>query len=147
MIKKLSLVVLIFCISALQSSALNVIQENATLRKQLNSLSSTQQKENRKNILYYKGRSSYIGIDKSSYSSSFSYQDVEQKNIYEKKGVKFKVNSQKQEEKLKEIQEQEKTNVQVDVSGAEHSVEKSKVEMNFKTELQKNNASHNSDAE
>ena len=89
---------------------INVLQENATLKRELHSLSSKQQKENRKNILYYRGLSSYSGIDRTN-SASFKYKNSSsEKNIYEKKGIKFKLNTEKQEEKLKEIQSQEKEN-------------------------------------
>ena len=122
--------------------AINVLQENATLRKELNSLSTQQQKENLKNIRYYNGRSSYCGIDRTQYSSSkYSFS---QKNIYTKKGVKFKIDKDKQEQRLKEAQDltqqvekeiQEKQQTQI-VEIKEN-----------KNEQKTNKPSHNQDAE
>ena len=84
MFKVLSLSFLIVLVCSNSSLALNVLQENATLRGQLNSLSSQQQAENRKNLLYYKGRSSYVGIDKG-YYRSYSSSSYQKENLYEKK--------------------------------------------------------------
>ena len=144
MIKKIVLLFFVFCISALKSSALNVIQENVVLRKQLNAQSYKQQKENKKQILYYKGISSYSGIIRT-IGGAYSTKNVSnEKNIYEKKGVKFKIDTKKQEEKLKEIQEQEK-----DIKSITPvEVEKPVVE-NKKTENKSfsKSANHNDDAE
>lgn len=105
-----------YCVN--QAGAINVLQENVTLRRQLNSLSAGQKKENRKNILYYKGRSAYTGIDRTTPSSYSPKNSSDRKNIYEKKGIKFKIDLEKQEQKLKEIQTQEnevkQKNVNVD---------------------------------
>ena len=129
---------------ASQACAINVLQENATLRGQLNNLSNKQQEENRKNILYYKGRSSYIGIYKGAYTSYPSNSSFEQKNIYEKKGIKFKIDTQKQEEKLKEIKLQEKENKSSVLVEKEKNVEESnKIENKTLTQQ----ANHNDDAE
>lgn len=146
MIKQIILIVFLIIYGANSACAINVLQENATLRTQLNSLSNKQQKENQKNILYYKGRSSYSGIDKRPYFSSSKNSNFEQKNIYEKKGVKFKLDTQKQEEKLKEIQEQEKTNTQT-ITPVENksTVETTKTDSKIKSEQSK--LKHNEDAE
>ena len=144
MIKKVVLLFFVFCISALKSSALNVIQENVVLRKQLNAQSYKQQKENKKQILYYKGISSYSGISRT-IGGAYSTKNVSnEKNIYEKKGVKFKIDTKKQEEKLKEIQEQEKdikliTPVEVE----KPVVENKKIENKSFSK----SANHNDDAE
>lgn len=144
MIKKLSLISFMIIYGASQACAINVLQENATLRGQLNNLSNKQQKENRKNILYYKGRSSYSGIYKGGYTSYPSNANFEQKNIYEKKGVKFKIDTQKQEEKLKEIQSQEKDVKSIAPVETEKTVVKDKKTEN---ESSSKSANHNDDAE
>ena len=133
---------MIYCTT--QASAINVLQENATLRGQLSQLSSKQKTENRKNILYYRGLSSYSGIDRA--SSSYYNSDLPQSDIYVKKGVKFKVDVQKQEQKLKEIQEQEKTEIKTVATVEEKPKEEnSKIEENTTQPSQK--SSHNTDAE
>ena len=128
------------------------MQENATLRRELNSLSAQQQKENLKNIRYYNGRSSYCGIDKTHHSSS-KYSSS-QKNVYTKKGVKFKIDKEKQEQRLKEaqelaqqvekeLQEQEKTLAQ-----PEEIITEKKTEEKTKPEKQpQKKSNHNHDAE
>ncbi len=131
---------------ATSACAINVLQENAALRLQLNNLSNKQQNENRRNILYYRGRSSYSGIVKTPYSSYSQHSKFEQKNIYEKKGVKFKIDTQKQEEKLKEFKENEKVNNQTPTSiDAKSANENAKVETKPIPQQQK--TKRNDDAE
>ena len=141
MIKKFSLLFLFLIYCSTPVWAINVLQENATLRRELSSLSSQQQKENLKNIKYYSGRSSYCGIDKTHYSSS-KYSSS-QKNIYTKKGIKFKIDKEKQEQLLKELQEQEKTLAQ-----PEEIITEKKTEEKTKPEKQpQKKSNHNHDAE
>lgn len=128
---------------ATQVCAINVLQENATLKKQLNQLSTKQQKENRKNILYYKERSSYSGIDRTNYSSTnFSSQE---KNIYEKKGVKFKINTEKQTQKLKEAQALLKEETKTTTTKNEAQNVETKLEP--KEDIKTTENTHNADAE
>ena len=141
MIKKISLLSLFFIYCSTPVWAINVLQENATLRRELNNLSSQQQNENLKNIKYYSGLSSYSGIEKSHYSSN-KYSNS-QKNIYTKKGVKFKIDKERQEQLLKELQEQEKTLAQ-----PEEIITEKKTEEKIKPEKQpQKKSNHNHDAE
>lgn len=80
--------------------AFNVLQENEKYRRELNSLSGRQHAENIKHLHYYKGPVNYVG----SYSSVSSGSSSTKKDIYVKKGVKFKVDTEKQEQRLKEAQ-------------------------------------------
>lgn len=145
MIKKLSLIVFLIVYSTTQASAINVLQENAVLRKQLNIECYKQQKENKKNILYYKGRSSYSGIDRTTLGKSYPRTNISsEKNIYEKKGVKFKIDTLKQEEKLKEIQSQEKDIKSITPVEVEKPVVENK---NTENKSFSKSANHNDDAE
>lgn len=86
---------------ALPVEAYNALHEHSVHKSELHKMGTKQQIDNRQYIQYYKGKSDYRGTSSWAYSPSSS----SNKNIYVKKGVKYKIDEAKQAEKLKELQE------------------------------------------
>lgn len=109
MIKKAVLFFAVLIFAAPNVLAINVLLENQKFRQELSSMYEKQHAENAKNLMYYKGAPSYNGKkqDKASASSA--------KNVYEKKGVRFKVDEehlkQAEAEKQQESSKQDKSEI------------------------------------
>lgn len=84
------------------ASAFNAQKQHELYRSELDTLAKKQHAENQRYMLYYKGSANYTGTQDGTPSVA-----ANKKDIYAKKGVKFKVDEVKQEQKLKEVQAQE----------------------------------------
>jgi len=104
--KKFILSVITLALFAPSSSAFNALNEHNKYRSELNSLADKQYSENQKYLLYYKGPANYTGA-----STRTSVSSGSKKDIYVKKGVKFKVDEAKQEQRLKEVKAAEEKDV------------------------------------
>lgn len=146
--KKVVLSVITAVLIVPQAFAFNALKEHSLYRSELNSLAGKQHAENQKNMLYYKGPANYT-VTQMRYSSSSTGSSAK-KDIYVKKGVKFKVDEAKQEQRLKEAKEAEskevkkETNVQTVRQKSEQPakpVEKSTVKTESKSVASKPAAS------
>ncbi len=146
---------------------MNVLMENQKLKNELQNTAANQSLENSKWIMYYKGKPNYAGASYGvspsavNYANTSSSSSSTKKDIYTKKGVKFKLKNEdkikilkeqkrKDEEKSegKKIEEKDKTsNVKYSSSASQKSMTREtsvKTTINSKSQDKK---IHNADAE
>lgn len=132
--------VFIFMLFASCANAMNVLQENKKYLLELNSTAAKQYAENPRWMMYYKGNANYTGSLSSgscraTYNSKGQSAEMsaKKKALYEKKGVKFKVDEAKKEEQLKKLQEKS----QQEEKSKSSSSDKTYTQSAEKKELQK----------
>lgn len=131
--KKFCILAISFIMLSFNAEAYNALHEHSVHKSELHKMGSKQQFENRQYIQYYKGKSDYKGSSSWAYSPAFG----KQKDIYVKKGIKYKIDPSRQEQKLKDLQEKDEEKILTEQNTATEEVSIDTLQENSSSQVKK----------